>query len=204
MLENSGVYRFCKDDISKIENYEQAINDKENVWCCHHRLELTLDGDYAHSKEDLIRMGMYYNRPYFELIFMKDNEHSSLHRKAEAKAGKKLFGGPRKEKHSLEERRSQSIGHLDGISKLFYEKFNKLPFEASKLYHEEKYAYKHFGCFRDEIPENKIKEYKKKIFGREYVKHYGYSTRTNRRQYRIEMKFFENNGFYSWEKPNEG
>lgn len=71
----------CKDDISKIENYEQAINDKENVWDCHHRLELTLEGEYAHSKEDLIRMDMYYNRPYFELIFMKQSEHLALHKK---------------------------------------------------------------------------------------------------------------------------
>ena len=31
MLECSAVYKFCKDDISKIENYEQAINDKENI-----------------------------------------------------------------------------------------------------------------------------------------------------------------------------
>ena len=71
--------RICKDDISKIENYEQAINDKENMWICHHRLELTLDGEYAHSAKELDRLGMYYNRPYFELIFLTKTEHGKLH-----------------------------------------------------------------------------------------------------------------------------
>lgn len=76
------VKYFCKDDITKIENYELAMTDTEEVWHCHHRLELTLDGEYAHSKEDLIRMNMYYQRPYFELIFLKNSDHVTLHNKA--------------------------------------------------------------------------------------------------------------------------
>ena len=39
------VKYFCKDDITKIENYELAMADTEEVWHCHHRLELTLDGE---------------------------------------------------------------------------------------------------------------------------------------------------------------
>lgn len=54
--------------------------DTTQPWHCHHRHELTLDGEFAHTKEDLIRMGMYYNRPYFELIFMSKVEHMRLHR----------------------------------------------------------------------------------------------------------------------------
>lgn len=73
------VKEYCRDDISKIENYELAIADTEHKWQCHHRLELTLDGEYAHSKKDLIRMGMYYNRPYFELIFLTISDHMKLH-----------------------------------------------------------------------------------------------------------------------------
>lgn len=80
------VKSFCKDDISLIEGYDEAINSDE-CYACHHRLELTLDNEYAHSKNELIRLGMYYGRPYFELIFIKDSEHSALHRKAEWKAG---------------------------------------------------------------------------------------------------------------------
>lgn len=79
MISESSAKQFCKDDINKIENYEQAINDKDNLWDCHHRLELTMDGEFAHTRNELKRFNMYYNRPYFELIFMKQNEHRRLH-----------------------------------------------------------------------------------------------------------------------------
>lgn len=72
---------FCKDDITKIKNYNEAINDKNNIWHCHHILELTLDNEPALSVKDLMRMNMYYNRPYFELIFLKPKDHHSLHNK---------------------------------------------------------------------------------------------------------------------------
>lgn len=74
------AYAYCKDDISKIENYEQAVNDKEHVWHCHHRLELTLDGEFAHSRAELRRLDMYLKRPYFELIFLKSADHRKLHK----------------------------------------------------------------------------------------------------------------------------
>lgn len=72
---------FCKDDISKIENYDKAIADTTQTWECHHRLELTLEGEFAHSKEELNLLGMYYHRPYFELIFLTHSEHTRLHHK---------------------------------------------------------------------------------------------------------------------------
>lgn len=68
-----------KDEIHKIENYEQAINDKTQTWHCHHRLELTLDGEFAHTSKELERFGMYSHRPYFELIFLTEHDHKSLH-----------------------------------------------------------------------------------------------------------------------------
>ena len=70
---------YCKDDLSKIENYHEAVNDKENIWHLHHRLELTINGEFAHFKEDLIRLNMYYHRPAFELIFLREDEHHKLH-----------------------------------------------------------------------------------------------------------------------------
>ena len=81
MIQNSKVKKFCRDDIKLIENYNEAVNDTENVWVCHHRLELTMDGEFANSKADLIRYGMYYHRPYFELIFLPDNIHRKMHLK---------------------------------------------------------------------------------------------------------------------------
>ena len=62
-----------------IENYEKAAADEFKGWMLHHRLECTLDGEYAHSAEELKRLGMYYNRPYYELIYLTNSEHSKLH-----------------------------------------------------------------------------------------------------------------------------
>lgn len=79
MINKKKANLYCKDDLSKIENYDKAIADTTQTWDIHHRLELTLDGEYAHSKEDLIRLGMYSHRPYFELIFLTHSEHKRLH-----------------------------------------------------------------------------------------------------------------------------
>lgn len=84
------VHKFCKDDYTKIENYELAKADNFKDWCIHHRLELTLDNEYAKSKEDLIRLDMYYKRPYFELIFLKRSEHQILHNTNRKVGGWKL------------------------------------------------------------------------------------------------------------------
>lgn len=77
--------QYCRDNFEKIENYDLAINDKENVWEIHHKLELTLDGNLAHSKSDLIRLNMYYNRPYYELILLTQADHARLHGKVNVK-----------------------------------------------------------------------------------------------------------------------
>lgn len=77
------VYGYCKDDISKIENYELAIADKEHCWECHHRLEThNSDGEprKVHlSRAELIVLGVYYYRPASELIFLSKKEHRHLH-----------------------------------------------------------------------------------------------------------------------------
>lgn len=62
-----------------IENYDEASKDNFKGWVCHHRLELTLDGELALTPQELIRHNMYYNRPYFELIYLRRSEHAKLH-----------------------------------------------------------------------------------------------------------------------------
>lgn len=64
-----------------IKGYEEAISSPE-MYDCHHVLELTLDGQFAHHPEELERMGMYWNRPASELIFLKHSEHQTMHMKA--------------------------------------------------------------------------------------------------------------------------
>ena len=78
ITSNKHLREYCK-EYWKIENYDKAKNSPDK-WDLHHRLELTLDGEYAHNHKELKRLGMYNNRPYFELIFLPRNIHQKLHR----------------------------------------------------------------------------------------------------------------------------
>ena len=73
MIYLKNVKKFCRDDISLIENYDKAIADKTQVWDCHHRRET------IYSAKELIEIGEYYNRPACELIFLTKSEHTRLH-----------------------------------------------------------------------------------------------------------------------------
>ena len=73
MINEHYAKKFCKDDISLIENYDKAIADKTQTWQCHHRRET------IYSRNDLIEIGEYYKRPAIELIFLTISEHRALH-----------------------------------------------------------------------------------------------------------------------------
>ena len=79
MINEKTANRYCRDELSKIENYDKAIADTTTTWHLHHRLELTLAGEFALSIEQLKMHDMYYNRPYYELIFLTPTEHRRLH-----------------------------------------------------------------------------------------------------------------------------
>lgn len=106
MVNELHAHKLCKDDISKIENYEKAKADASHTWILHHRLELTIDGANAHTAKELQRLDMYYDRPYFELIFLNRSEHTSLHMKGENNHG---FGktGTMKGKHQSADTRKK-------------------------------------------------------------------------------------------------
>jgi hypothetical protein len=77
--------KYCKfEDVQKIENYSEAINDKDNIWHCHHRLEThNSDGEkrlVQLTPEELKALDMYYNRPPEELIFLTREMHVSVHK----------------------------------------------------------------------------------------------------------------------------
>lgn len=101
MINEEYAKKYCRDDLSKIENYEQAIADTTQTWQCHHRLELTLDGQFALTPKQLKMHEMYYNRPYYELIFLTQSEHRRLHTESQ---NHPLFG----KHHSDETRRKMS------------------------------------------------------------------------------------------------
>ena len=73
--------RYCK-DYEKIENYQKAKKDDFKGWHCHHRLEThNSDGERRLvdiSYKELKALGMYYNRPAEELIFLTESEHNAF------------------------------------------------------------------------------------------------------------------------------
>ena len=77
MINFKQAKRYCKEDISKIENYAAALADTTQIWVCHHRTELW----WNCSMKDLIKNECYYNRKACELIFLTPTEHHSLHNK---------------------------------------------------------------------------------------------------------------------------
>ena len=81
MINERSAHEYCRDDISKIENYDKAIADTTQTWHLHHRMEFTLDGEFALTSEQLKMHDMYYHRPYYELIFLTPTEHMILHMK---------------------------------------------------------------------------------------------------------------------------
>lgn len=74
---SKSLHKICSEDISLIENYQEAVSSPE-LWVVHHRLE-----DLGFSKENLIYLGLYYGVPANELIFMTNSEHMSQHNKGD-------------------------------------------------------------------------------------------------------------------------
>ena len=80
---------FCKNP-EKIENYFEAISSDEK-FDCHHRLETHFSDGTKRPKNaqlnasELKALGMYYDRPAEELIFIKHSEHTKLHHKGLSK-----------------------------------------------------------------------------------------------------------------------
>ena len=129
---------YCK-DYENIENYEKAKKDNFKGWDCHHRLETnTSDGERRLvdiTAAELKALGMYYNRPASELIFLMKGEHSSF----------------RKGKHHSEEAKKKIAEALKG--RQFSEETRKRMSEAQKGEKSHNYG-KHFS----EEHKNKLSE----------------------------------------------
>ena len=149
--------KFCKSP-ENIENYEKAKADNFKGWDCHHRLEThNSDGkrrDVDISVEELISIGMYFDRPAYELVFLPSSEHISLHKK-----GKTYFKG----KHHTEEAKKKLSEAQKGENNSMH---GKSPWNKGKKMSEE-YCRKNSESHKGKPSPNKGKhlsaEIKKKI-----------------------------------------
>ena len=145
MIDKKRAIKYCKDDISLIENYDKAVADMTQTWDCHHRRET------IYSRSRLIEIGEYYNRPACELIFLTHSEHLRLHHlgKHHSEESRKKMSEARKGKPSWmngkqhsEETRKKISDALKGKNHPFFSKHHSV--EARKKMsevHKGKYWY---------------------------------------------------------------
>jgi hypothetical protein len=76
--------RICK-EYWNVENYALAKADNFEGWVIHHRLELHPDGSLRYTRESLIKLDLYYNRPASELIWLRNDEHVRMHKRKGSK-----------------------------------------------------------------------------------------------------------------------
>lgn len=78
MINESQARKYCREDITLIKNYAEAVADKTKTWICHH-----INGEpfTGFCKADLKKMNMYYQRPASELLFVTRGEHNTIHGK---------------------------------------------------------------------------------------------------------------------------
>ena len=111
-----GYKQYCK-DYENIENYDKAKKDNFKGWECHHRLEThTSDGERRLvdiTKKELIALGMYYNRPAEELIFLTIKEHHEYQKgkKSSAETKKKLSEAKKGKQFSEEHKKKIGEAH---------------------------------------------------------------------------------------------
>ena len=107
---------YCSEPLDKIEHYEEALADNFAGWCIHHRLEIQPDGTRVSAKE-LIDQGLYFGRPAEELVFMRREEHTTLHNKGNTYTkGKHLSEETRRKMSESQKGRTFSEEHCKKIS----------------------------------------------------------------------------------------
>lgn len=88
MIKENNAKLYCSEDISLIENYQEAISDQKMLWDIHHRRECDENGKTLFTSKQLKEMNLYFNRPASELIFVTRSMHWKLHRELRENVGK--------------------------------------------------------------------------------------------------------------------
>ena len=112
MLNEKYAKSYCSEDISLIENYHEAISDEEMMWDIHHRRECDENGRTLFTHKQLKEMGLYFNRPASELIFVTRSMHWKLHQEMLETNGRnvgKIGGGSEAAKEAVKEKLSIPI-----------------------------------------------------------------------------------------------
>lgn len=184
MISKKYTKMLCKEDISKIENYDKAIADTTQVWVLHHKDEckiLPSGIKVIRTSAELKENGRYYNCPANELIFLTNSEHTRLHNMFRSKVSeetRKKMSETRKSLKHTEETRRKISESLKGIPRLE---------ETRRKISESK---------KGKSTWNKGKA--TSVFGKAFQEHYGITRCDNLKLYSDEYKYFKRHGKFSW------
>ena len=140
MINERRVKKYCKEELSKIENYDKAVADTTQIWDLHHRTEIW----WNCTAQELIDNECYYNRKACELIFLTHAEHTRLHNKgktfseetrrkiSEANKGKFLSEDTRKKMSEAKKGRTRSPFSEEHRMKIAAAKKGKVRSEETK------------------------------------------------------------------------
>ena len=143
------AYAYCCEDLSLIENYDKAIKDNVEIWRCHHRLEIN-DG-YVTSAAELEMLGLYYNRPASELIFLTLRDHNILHGRNPSIEKRKRVSEQLKGKgHPQSEETRKKLSEINKGKKMSQEIKNKISSTLKGRMMSEEERKHHSECWTDE------------------------------------------------------
>lgn len=128
MISIEKVKKFCK-DYTRIENYEDAVNDTTQTWDCHHILGEIL------TREQLKDHDFYYDVPPCMLKFVTRAEHIRLHKSGKhfSEEHRRKLSEANKGKHLSEEaRRNMSEAKKGKKRAPFSEETRRKMSEAAK------------------------------------------------------------------------
>ena len=126
MINERQARRYCKEDLSKIKNYDKAIADTTQTWDCHHMTETW----WGCTKKDLIENECYYHRKACELIFLTKAEHNRLHSMNMSDETRRKMSESHKEQTVTDETRRKLSESLKG--RTFSEESRRKLSEAAK------------------------------------------------------------------------
>lgn len=169
MINEIKAKLYCKEDISKIENYDTAVNDKTETWDVHHRLELHPDNSTRFTRESLKRLDLYYNVEADKLIFLKRKEHLQMHKK-----GKQLSEEHRRKIGEAKKGNTYRVGKTMTAE-------SRIKMSVAKK-----------GNTYNKGKTNSV-------FGKAFKEHYGITRCDNEKLYNKEYKFYKIHNNFSWE-----
>lgn len=187
------AWAYCCEDLSLIENYDKAISDDTQTWRCHHRLEIQDEGKLIYTPKQLENLGLYYNRPASELIFLTLSEHNTLHGKyAPDERNKRRSDTMKGKSHPQSKETREYLSKINTGKTIPKEVRNKISNALKGRKCTEKERIAHSLCWTEEMKQEVSKRFKGKPKSEE----------TKRRMSESAKKYISSNKNYALEKSN--